>query len=101
MLAWSAKGFDKPTIQEAMNAFKSGSEVKAIKKGHIFGPTWTNHWIKLSLTIPEAFKRANQQVMCELEERKAMLTQTFFVVKFDPNCESLLFTEDGKALHGE
>jgi alpha-mannosidase len=64
MTAWSANGMDKPTFQEAMSGLK-GDGAKVIKKGHVFGPTWSNHWVKVDITIPEEFKKGDQQVLCE------------------------------------
>jgi len=63
MTAWSAKGMDKPTFSEAMEKLR-GDEARAIRKDHVFGPSWSNHWVKVVLTIPDEFKKANQQVLC-------------------------------------
>ena len=51
MMCWSASGMDKPTVEEGMQAAMS-SGVRPIEQGHLFGPSWSNHWVKVELTIP-------------------------------------------------
>lgn len=44
---WSAPGLTKPLFDEAMK-----QKFKPAKKGDSFGPSWTNHWWKIHVTIP-------------------------------------------------
>ncbi|KAJ9125450.1 hypothetical protein QFC22_000411 [Naganishia vaughanmartiniae] len=88
MCVWSAPGESKPKFQEATQAFapgKAGTDEgsKEYKKGDRLGPSWTNHWVHVELTIPRSFQSANEPVIFE----------------FDPECEALIFTPQGKALH--
>ena len=75
---WSAPGRSKPTFEEAMK-----QKFRPTKKGESFGPSWTNHWFKVSLVIP-AYWQQYERVQFE----------------FDPGCEGLYFTPDGIPLHG-
>ncbi|KAH9942858.1 glycosyl hydrolases family 38 N-terminal domain-containing protein [Amylocystis lapponica] len=81
---WSAPGLSKPTFEEAMK-----QEFKPVKKGDSFGPSWvcspaqTNHWFKVSLTIPEYWEQY-ERVQFE----------------FDPGCEAMIYTTDGTPLQG-
>ncbi|KAF9529896.1 glycoside hydrolase family 38 protein [Crepidotus variabilis] len=75
---WSAPGLTKPTFEEAMQ-----QKFKSAKKGDPFGPSWTNHWWKVSVTIPEYWQQY-ERVQFE----------------FDPGCEAMIFTVDGTPLQG-
>ncbi|KAF8878221.1 glycoside hydrolase family 38 protein [Infundibulicybe gibba] len=75
---WSAPGLTKPTFEEAMK-----QEFKPAKKGDSFGPSWTNHWWKVSLTIP-GYWQQYERVQFE----------------FDPGCEAMIFSTDGTPLQG-
>ncbi|KAJ7643881.1 glycoside hydrolase family 38 protein [Roridomyces roridus] len=75
---WSAPGLTKPSFEEAMK-----QDFKEAKKGDSFGPSWTNHWWKVTLTIPESFADY-ERVQFE----------------FDPGCEAMIFTTDGEPLQG-
>ena len=66
MTCWSAEGMDKPTFQEGIHGLSSNS-AKAIRKGHAFGPSWSNHWVRVELNIPEAFRHFGQEVLCEFQ----------------------------------
>jgi len=35
-----------------------------LELGYKFGPSWTNHWIKAVITIPEELRNVDQQVIC-------------------------------------
>nr|XP_019042681.1 hypothetical protein I302_08386 [Kwoniella bestiolae CBS 10118]OCF21611.1 hypothetical protein I302_08386 [Kwoniella bestiolae CBS 10118] len=84
MALWSAPGTEKPTFKEATQLLQSG-DVKPYRKGDSLGPSWTNHWLSVDLTIPEAYKHSNEPVIFE----------------FDPGCEAMIFTLNGHPLHGE
>lgn len=75
---WSAPGLTKPSFEEAMK-----QEFKPAKKGDSFGPSWTNHWWKVSLTIPPYLVQY-ERVQFE----------------FDPGCEAMIFSPDGTPLQG-
>ncbi|KAK7464842.1 Glycoside hydrolase, 38 vacuolar alpha mannosidase [Stygiomarasmius scandens] len=78
---WSAPGLTKPTFEEAMK-----QKFKPAKKGDSFGPSWvifTNHWWKVSLTIP-GYWQQYERVQFE----------------FDPGCEAMIYTTDGVPLQG-
>ncbi|KAJ3983926.1 glycosyl hydrolases family 38 N-terminal domain-containing protein [Lentinula detonsa] len=75
---WSAPGISKPTFEEAMK-----QKFKPAKKGDSFGPSWTNHWWKVSVTIPEYWEQY-ERVQFE----------------FDPGCEAMIYDVDGTPLQG-
>ncbi|OSX57004.1 glycoside hydrolase family 38 protein [Postia placenta MAD-698-R-SB12] len=81
---WSAPGLEKPMFEEAIK-----QKFRSAKKGDSFGPsctcstTCTNHWWKVSLTIP-AYWAQYERVQFE----------------FDPGCEAMVFTTDGVPLQG-
>jgi alpha-mannosidase len=76
--AWSAPDRSKPSFEEAMK-----QTFKPAKKGDSFGPSWTNHWWKVSVTIPSYWEQY-ERVQFE----------------FDPGCEAMIFTTDGTPLQG-
>ncbi|OAX33098.1 glycoside hydrolase family 38 protein [Rhizopogon vinicolor AM-OR11-026] len=75
---WSAPGLTKPSFREAMK-----QEFKPAKKGDSFGPSWTNHWWKVTLKIPSYWQQY-ERVQFE----------------FDPDCEAMIFSTDGVPLQG-
>lgn len=75
---WSAPGLSKPTFEEAMK-----QTFKPAQKGTTLGPSWTNHWWKVSLKIP-AYWSQYQRVQFE----------------FDPGCEAMIFSTDGTPVQG-
>ncbi|KAF9459521.1 glycoside hydrolase family 38 protein [Collybia nuda] len=79
---WSAPGLTKPTFEEAMK-----QKFKSAKKGDSFGPSCegilTNHWWKVTLTIP-GYWQQYERVQFE----------------FDPGCEAMIYTTDGIPLQG-
>ncbi|KZV60805.1 glycoside hydrolase family 38 protein [Peniophora sp. CONT] len=78
MTVWSAPGLTKPSFSEAIK-----QSYRSVHKGESFGPSWTNHWFKISLNVPEEFDKY-EQVQFE----------------FDPGCEGMVFTSDGTPLQG-
>lgn len=76
--SWTPKPGSKPSFDEA----KRQSYVKA-KKGIKFGPSWTNHWLKLKLNVP-----------------KDWVHKEWLQLEFDPGCEAMIFTEAGMPLQG-
>ncbi|CAL1697504.1 unnamed protein product [Somion occarium] len=75
---WSAPGLTKPSFEEAMK-----QKFKPAKKGDSFGPSWTNHWWKVALSIPSYFEQY-ERVQFE----------------FDPGCEAMIYSTDGTPLQG-
>ncbi|KAG8760256.1 Glycoside hydrolase, 38 vacuolar alpha mannosidase [Serendipita sp. 396] len=75
---WSAPGRTKPSFDEAMR-----NEFKSAKKGDSFGPSWTNHWWKITLHIPTSWTKY-ERVQFE----------------FDPGCEAMVFDLHGTPLQG-
>ena len=75
---WSAPARSKPSFEEAKR-----QEYRPAKKGEQFGPSWTNHWFRVQLNIPK-----------ELREYETIQ------LEFDCSGEAMVFTTDGKPLHG-
>lgn len=75
---WSAPGLSKPTFEEAMK-----QTFKPATKGVSLGPSWTNHWWKVSVKIPAHWSQY-ERVQFE----------------FDPSCEAMIFsTGETECLH--
>ena len=79
---WSAPGRTVPTFDEAKSKLDSGAG-KKISKGHMFGPSWTNHWCKMTIDIPKEWSGKEVEL------------------RFDPSCEAMIFDNSGDALQGE
>jgi alpha-mannosidase len=60
---WSAPGITKPTFDEAVR--KIAQQGEEIGRGYVFGKSWTNHWMKVEIIIPEEARGA-EQLICEL-----------------------------------
>uniref|UniRef100_A0A1I7VP26 alpha-mannosidase n=1 Tax=Loa loa TaxID=7209 RepID=A0A1I7VP26_LOALO len=74
-------GPDIVTFHEAVEALSmQGAEVGV---GFKFGPTWTTHWFQVDISLPQN---------CQ--------TETKIVLRFDPNCEALLWSVDGQPIKG-
>lgn len=71
---------NKPPFSDAVKQHYTDT-----KKGTTFGPSWTNHWVKLSFTMPPAWIHKEPEAV-QLE--------------FDPGCEAMIFNEDGLPLQG-
>jgi alpha-mannosidase len=67
---WSAPGLSKPSFGEATK-----QTFKPVRKGISLGPSWTNHWWKVSVKIP-AYWSQYERVQFE----------------FDPGCEAMIFS---------
>ena len=59
---WSAPGDTKPGFDEAVIQLEADGQ--PLQKGFMFGLSWTNHWVKAEITLPEETKTA-EQVICE------------------------------------
>ncbi|EGN94808.1 glycoside hydrolase family 38 protein [Serpula lacrymans var. lacrymans S7.3] len=75
---WSAPGLTKPFFEEATK-----QKFKPAKKGDSFGPSWTNHWWKVSVNIPADWQQY-ERVQFE----------------FDPGCEAMIYSTEGVPLQG-
>lgn len=61
---WSAPGDSKPGFEEGVKQLENG-QAQELKHGHIFGPSWTNHWVKAEITIPQELRGIKQPIICE------------------------------------
>jgi alpha-mannosidase len=75
---WSAQGISKPTFQEAVK-----QDFQPAKKGESIGPSWSNHWYKITVNIPPEWKDYDRVQF-----------------EFDPGCEAMIYTTDGTPLQG-
>jgi alpha-mannosidase len=75
---WSPPGRTKPSFEEAKR-----QNYKPAKKGDSFGPSWTNHWFRVSIHIPSDWSEYER-----------------IQLEFDPSGEALIFTTDGDPIHG-
>ncbi|SPO21157.1 probable AMS1 - alpha-mannosidase [Ustilago trichophora] len=76
--SWTPKAGSKPNFDEA----KRQTYVKA-DKSIKFGPSWTNHWLKIKINVP-----------------KDWVKKEWVQLEFDPGCEALIYSEDGLPLQG-
>lgn len=79
LAVWSPPGRSKPSFEEAKR-----QTYKPAHKGDKFGPSWTNHWFKITLHIPK-----------EWEEYERVQFE------FDCSGEAMVFTTDGDPMHGK
>lgn len=56
---------------------------KSTHVGESFGPSWSTHWFKITLTVP-----------------KELLKKELLEFHWDANNEGLIWTEDGQVVHG-
>ncbi|PWN53731.1 putative AMS1-alpha-mannosidase, partial [Violaceomyces palustris] len=75
---WSPPPGTKPPFKEAVK-----QEFRPAKKGERFGPSWSNHWLKLHLKVPEEWR-----------------DKDWVQLEFDPGCEAMIFSQDGMPLQG-
>ncbi|WRT70534.1 uncharacterized protein IL334_007532 [Kwoniella shivajii] len=75
---WSAPGRSKPSFEEAKR-----QNYKPAKKGEEFGPSWTNHWFRITLHIPTEWE-SYERIQFE----------------FDCSGEGMVFTPEGDPIHG-
>ncbi|KAK4188395.1 alpha-mannosidase [Podospora australis] len=75
---WDAPGQSRPTFKEAVS-----HEFRKTKVGEAFGPSWSTHWFKVTLKVPDDIR---DKRLVELH--------------WDANNEGLIWTEDGKPLQG-
>ncbi|KAM7206663.1 alpha-mannosidase [Rhypophila sp. PSN 637] len=75
---WDAPNLSRPTFKEAVS-----HKFKKTSVGQSFGPSWSTHWFKVVLKVPE-------------ELRNKRLVE----LHWDAFNEGLVWTEDGKPLQG-
>ncbi len=63
MTVWSAPGETKPSFQEVQESLLASTQ--AYKLGHKLGPSFSNHWVTIDITIPPAYQQAEEPVLCE------------------------------------
>lgn len=68
----------RPTFEEA-----TSQTFKPTRVGESFGPSWSTHWFKVQLTVPES--------MCKKE---------LLELHWDANNEGMIWTKDGNPLQG-
>ncbi|PVU85918.1 hypothetical protein BB561_006867 [Smittium simulii] len=74
---WSPSDLSKPNFKHA-----TAQNFRPTRVGESFGPSWSTHWFKINVTIPENYNG----------------DQVFF--QFDPDCEGLVWTTDGRPVQG-
>ncbi|KAF3923173.1 Alpha-mannosidase [Dactylellina cionopaga] len=75
---WSAPNLTRPTFDEAVKA-----KYRPSKKGEWFGPSWSTHWFRVHLTVPERMRDKDPVEF-----------------RWDADCESMVWSEDGVPQQG-
>lgn len=75
---YSVPNLARPTFKDAVS-----KEFKPTSRGAVFGPSWSTHWFKIQLTVPENMRK---------KERLEF--------HWDANNEGLVWSEDGRPLQG-
>lgn len=75
---WDAPDLTRPTFKEA-----TSHEFRETKVGESFGPSWSTHWFKVKITVPED-----------------LLKKDLLELHWDANNEGMVWTEDGNPLQG-
>ncbi|ROW16211.1 hypothetical protein VPNG_01935 [Cytospora leucostoma] len=75
---WAAPGQERPTFEEAVS-----HEFVETGVGKEFGPSWSTHWFKVQLTVPE-----------DLRDKERL------EFHWDMNNEGLIWSADGNPLQG-
>lgn len=75
---WHAPNLSRPTFKEAVS-----HEFKKTSVGQWFGPSWSTHWFRVVLKVPE-----------DLRDKRLL------ELHWDAGNEGLVWTEDGKPLQG-
>lgn len=63
MQVWSAPGMSKPTFGQAISQLANDN--RPYRVGDWLGKSWTNHWVKAELLIPNAFLSSDEDIICE------------------------------------
>jgi alpha-mannosidase len=75
---WHAPGTSRPTFDEAMKG-----EYEEARLGDQFGPSWSTHWFRLDITLPDFMKK-----------------YPLLELVWDANNEGLIWTDDGHPVQG-
>ncbi|CZS94448.1 probable alpha-mannosidase [Rhynchosporium agropyri] len=75
---WDAPDLTRPTFKDA-----TSHTFKETSVGEWFGPSWSTHWFKVQITVPEK--------LCKKE---------LLELHWDANNEGMVWTDDGKPLQG-
>jgi alpha-mannosidase len=75
---WDAPDLSRPTFKEA-----TSHKFEPTSVGSWFGPSWSTHWFRVQLTVPEE--------LCKKE---------LLELHWDANNEGMVWTEDGNPLQG-
>ncbi|GAA5998647.1 alpha-mannosidase [Rhodotorula paludigena] len=75
---WSSPGREKTPFKEAVR-----QHFKPAHKGIELGPSWTNHWFRVTIHLPAEWKDAER-----------------IQLEFDPSCEAMVFDTEGCPLQG-
>ncbi|KAJ9142052.1 Alpha-mannosidase [Pleurostoma richardsiae] len=78
IFVWDAPGTTRPTFKEAVS-----NDFRDTNVGSWFGPSWSTHWFKIILRVPEE--------LCDKE---------LLEFHWDANNEGLVWSEDGNPLQG-
>lgn len=98
MQVWSAPGMTKPTFKEAIVQLQS--DCRPYRVGDWLGKSWTNHWVKAELSVPDEFLESGEEIICTSPLVCFQRGVADIVVEFDPNCEGLIFSTEGRPIHG-
>ncbi|BGP23098.1 Glycoside hydrolase, 38 vacuolar alpha mannosidase [Rhodotorula toruloides] len=79
---WHSPGREKTPFKEAIRK----KFVKA-EKGMMLGPSWTNHWFRVTITPPSSWLTSSS-------------TPERIQLEFDPSCEAMIFDTEGCPLQG-
>jgi alpha-mannosidase len=75
---YSPPGQSRPTFKEA-----TSQEFKKANVGQSFGPSWSTHWFRIRLTVPDDLR-----------------TKHHLEFHWDSNSEGMIWTEKGDVVHG-
>ncbi|WEW59996.1 Glycoside hydrolase, 38 vacuolar alpha mannosidase [Emydomyces testavorans] len=75
---YSVPNLERPAFKDVVN-----KEFKPTRRGEVFGPSWSTHWFRIQLTVPENLRQ---------KERLEF--------HWDANNEGLVWSEDGNPLQG-
>ncbi|KAJ1861320.1 Glycoside hydrolase, 38 vacuolar alpha mannosidase, partial [Coemansia sp. RSA 2703] len=75
---WAAPGTERPTFEHAI----AQKYTRIEGSDHTFGPSWSTHWVRVSLEIPRSFAGKEVRLL------------------FNPGCEAMVWTVDGMPQQG-
>lgn len=75
--------YSPPNLERPLFKDATRHEFKPTNVGNLFGPSWSTHWFKIVLTVPEVLRHKDH-----LE------------FHWDANNEGLIYTEDGLPVQG-